>query len=329
MKKIYLIVFALYSLHISLCAQEGTVQTTSTIFLNGIVDSCQQVERYKDADAIITPATMAPFADLQTPQGYTFNTALYHICNFFGKPVNRNAMFMGQAGDIKVAQETCNQETDSYILYGLSRGGAVAVSAAALNTSELQALIIESAPYDVSRGAYVAKCYLGIPFDHKQAFSYIFPAYDPYQEINAQAIPNIENKDIPIFIIHSETDSRVDLSESLRYYAHFKHEGFANVYFVRLPEGKHGHVITNPKMAPLYLQALHSFYKAYNLPYLEEHAQLDAQQLKEQFQPHVSDIAEEIKKDDENLITTYEHTKTRNIIGLAALAAVGLYYFRK
>ena len=328
MIKMHKILFALCALHISLCAQESAAQKTSTIFLNGIVDSCQQVERYKDADAIITSATMAPFADLQTPQGYNFNTVLYHVCNFFGKPVNRNAMFMGQEGDIKVAQEVCNQKADPYILYGLSRGGAVAVSAAALNTLELQALIIESAPYDVSRPTYVAKCYLGIPFDHKQAFSYIFPAYDPYQEINAQVIPNIENKDIPIFIIHSKTDLRVDLSESLRYYAHFKHENFKNVYFVELPEGKHGHAITNPKMAPLYLQALHSFYKAHNLPYLKEHAQLDALQLKEQFQPHIANIVEEIKKDDTQLVAIYEQAKTRNIVGLAALAAAGLYYFR-
>ena len=331
MKQLYLTLSTLCAFHISLCSKEKTNEKISTIFLNGIVDSYQQVERYKKADAITTQTTIASFADLQNPKDYSFNTALYYICNFFGKPVNRNSMFMGQEGDIQVAQETCNQEPNPFIIYGLSRGGAVAVSAAACKeTQEIKALIIESAPYDIARPAYVAKCNLGIPFDHKKLFSYIFPAYDPNQPINAQAIASIENKEMPILIAHSQADSRVDLSESLRYYAHFKSQGFENVYFLQLPEGKHGYVITNPKSAPLYLQALHSFYKAHNLPHLEKHAQFNKEQLKKHFQPNVCDIKEEIQKDDQRLETIYQQAKTRNIISasLAALVTVGFYYFK-
>ena len=83
MKHLYLTLSTLCAFHISLCSKEKTNEKISTIFLNGIVDSYQQVERYKKADAITTQTTIASFADLQNPKDYSFNTALYYICNFF------------------------------------------------------------------------------------------------------------------------------------------------------------------------------------------------------------------------------------------------------
>ncbi len=331
MNKIHKILFALLTFSIFSYAQEDTSEKISTIFFNGIASYKNQIDAYKNTEAIITPAIIAPFKDLQAPTDYSFNTALYHICNFFGKPINRIAMYMGQNGDIQVAEAICKETDNAYILYGFSRGGAVAISSAALNDSKLQALVIEGSPYDVSRGAYIAKCHLGIPFNHKQLFSYIFPAYDPCQEINAEAITHIQNKDLPIFIIHCQIDARIGVLDAFRYYSHFKHEGFTNVYFVTLPEGKHSDLITNPNMAPLYLQALHSFYKAHNLPYLKQHALYSIQELQTLFQPSVSDIENEINKDNAYLATTYENAKARNCIGISVtlLAAVALYCYKK
>ncbi len=322
MSTIYKILYILFTLHISLYAQESTSQATSTIFCNGILDKPSQVDRYTQSKAIITPITIVPFEDLKQSTGKNLNTALHHIGSFFGKPINLNSMHMGQSGDIQVAEKICLEQNDPYILYGFSRGGAVAVSAAAASGPLLQALVIEGAPYDISRIAYVAKCHLGIPFNHKYLFSFMFPLYDPLHEINAQAIKNIKNKALPIFILHSIPDSAVAISEALRYYAHFKHEGCENVYLIRLPEGRHGKVITNPNMAPLYLEALHSFYKAHNLPYLEKHARFDLCQLKKQFQPNVSDICKEIETDNASLSFVYESSKIRNTIIGATLAGI-------
>lgn len=78
------------------------------------------------------------------------------------------------------------------------------------------------------------------------------------------------------------------------------------------------------------MQALHSFYKAHNLPYLEKYAQFDAQQIKELFQPKLSEIQKMIEQDDQNLKTMYQNAQTRNAIGmsLAALLAIGFYCYR-
>lgn len=304
--------------------QETIDQNTSTVFFNGILDKSSQVDRYIRSKAIITPITTAPFEDLKKPTGKNLNTALHYIGNYFDKPINRINMHMGQSGDIKIAEDVCKNQKNPFILYGFSRGGAVAVSAAAASGPLLQALIIEGAPYDISRIAYVTKCQLGIPFDHKKVFSYIFPLYDPSHKLNAEAIKNIHNKNLPVLIIHSQPDSAAPITEALRYYTHFKREGFTNVYLVRLPEGMHGRVITHPKMAPFYLAALHSFYKAYNLPYLQKYARFDASQLKKIFQPNVFDIEKEIQKDEARLQSLYEESKQRNFTIGAALAAIAL-----
>lgn len=67
------------------------------------------------------------------------------------------------------------------------------------------------------------------------------------------------------------------------------------------------------------------------MPYLEEYAQFDTQQLKELFQPNICDIKQEIQNDDQKLETVYQQAKTRNIVGasLAALLALGLYSYKK
>ena len=315
---------SLLFLHQAAQTQEVTNQNTSTIFFNGILDKSSQVNRYIQSKAIITPITTAPFEDLKKPTGNNLNTVLHYLGNYFDKPINRINMHMGQSGDIKIAEDICRNKKTPFILYGFSRGGAVAVSAAAASGPELQALVIEGAPYDISRIAYVTKCQLGIPFDHKKLFSYIFPLYDPSHKLNAEAIKNIQNKNLPVLIIHSQPDSAATISEALRYYTHFKREGFENVYLVRLPKGIHGRVITHPEMAPLYLAALHSFYKAYNLPHLEKYARFDISQLKKLFQPNVSTIEKEIEKDDAYLQSLYEESKKRNLTISAALAAIAL-----
>ena len=78
------------------------------------------------------------------------------------------------------------------------------------------------------------------------------------------------------------------------------------------------------------MQALHSFYKAHNMPYLEEYAQFDTQQLNELFQPNIFDIQQEIENDDQKLENIYQQAKKRNIIGasLAAIVALGLYCYK-
>lgn len=304
--------------------QESSTENTSTIFLHGILNNQSQLDHYKAAEAIITPAQAAAFDDSQKPTESGLNTTLYTIGSIFGKRINRAKMFMGQSGDIKIAKDICKNHTQPYILYGFSRGGAVAVSAATINNQNLKTLVIEAAPYDISRIAYVAKCYLGIPFDHKNIFSYVFPSYNPLHNLNAYAIKKIRNKNLPILILHSEPDIAATISEALRYYVHFKHEGFENVYLVRLPEGDHGRVITNPKMGPLYLEVLHSFYKAYNLPYLEKHARLNAQDLKKYFQPNVANIEKEIAAHEAILNSIYRSSKKRNLTIGAAITAISV-----
>ena len=98
----------------------------TTIFAHGIVDNCQQINRFKDA--ISTTKTQSiSFPDSLSPSDYNPITIfVFSITQHLGKNMNYSSMFMGQKDDIRVIEKqvlSTNPE-DQIILYGCSRGAA-------------------------------------------------------------------------------------------------------------------------------------------------------------------------------------------------------------
>lgn len=263
-------------------------QEPITVFLHGITANQTQSEKYI-GKTIITPCIAPNFPDADPVQGKSLNSLIWNISNWFGKPVNREKSYLGQTQDIqKIASEI--PQDNPFILYGVSRGGTAALRyTCQQNPKNLKALVIESAPHDVSHKSLEILQSLHVSLDHKQLMQTLFPAYDPQEPTILECIQNIKNKDLPILIVHSQTDARVSFQQSVELYYALHLAGFTNTFLVALPQGNHTFIIDSQSDKTLtYLTAVHSFYKLYKLPYTPEYAVLTKAQLETLYKPDAS-----------------------------------------
>lgn len=219
-------------------------------------------------------------------------------------------MHMGCDKDIQALQDQMTPDKN-YILYGLSRGGSTAISYIQQNNPKnIDAVIIDAAPANVVDAIDEFQHAIGCRFTtdkkaQEQIFNFLFPAYIIGSIPAIENIANMSNKELPIFIVHAKTDTRVHIRSAWQFYAAFLHAGFTNVYLVELDHGKHGYYM-NGQDADRYGHALHSFYKKYNFSYNPEFATIDNL---EKFQPALQDITQKIAHDQENMHATYEAQK--------------------
>jgi pimeloyl-ACP methyl ester carboxylesterase len=268
----------------------STHQEPITVFLHGITANQTQSAKYIDK-TIITPCIAPNFPDTQPVDGTSLNSLVWRISNWLGKPVNREKSYLGQTQDIESISSEIPQE-NPFILYGVSRGGTAALRyIAQYNPKNLKALIIESAPHDVSHKSLEILQSLRINLDHKQLMHTLFPAYNPQEPTILECIQNIKNKDLPIMIVHSQTDARVSFQQSVELYYALRLAGFSHIFLVPLPQGNHTFIIDSKSDESItYLTAVHSFYKLYTLPYQHEYAVLTKQQLQILYQPGAATI---------------------------------------
>ena len=300
-----------------------------TLFCHGIVDNHSQIDRY--INLIQQPCLSFDFPDAQFPTDWSLNNFIFQSCALFGKkPVNLEKMHMGHGPDIETLHSQIDKEK-SYILFGLSRGGATAISyLAQYNPSNIQALIIDAAPADVV--ACVEDFQYGIGYKFAQDrptqeafFHAIFPAY-PINSIPAvQDISHIKNKNLPIFIVHSLDDARVHISSSWKIYTAFLQAGFQHVYLCQLNTGSHGYYMQGPER-DFYLKTLHSFYKKYD--FIHDNKQADLELL-EQLQPTLEEIDKKLSTYQDNLEKQYENNLKINRIALSTLAAILLLHLSR
>lgn len=242
-----------------------------TIFAHGIVDGPTQIQRFQEA--IATPQIIAlEFPDSQRASGWGLNGTLGQITHLLGKKVNRNAMFMGQGADIETISKTINQipSTDSIVLYGCSRGSAAILTYLSIhNPPNIAALVLDACPANLPDLLHVKLAQLGIIQSNANSiFTALFPQYNHTTAITPEmAIQKIQNKKLPILLIHSECDSIVHHSHSLRLNQKLVQVGFTNVHLALVPLGRHSFLLQNVIIKPAYLTAVHSFYKKYNLPH--------------------------------------------------------------
>lgn len=317
MKKSYIffsIILAINS-HITSCNQP------TTIFCHGIVDNKTQADRYEDF--LQEPKLSFDFPDAQTPSGYNLNNLIFNACNLFGKPVNRDEMYMGHGADIETLQSQIERDK-KYILHGVSRGAATATSfIGKYNPENINALIIDAGPADVVASVDEFQHAIGFKFapDRKTqeyVFNFLFPAYPVGSTPAIDEIANIKNKDLPIFIVHARTDTRVHIRSAWQFYCAFLQAGFKNVYLLELQHGKHAYYMHGFD-AEKYLHALHSFYKVHGFAHNPEFATLDNLQ---KLQPALQDVLYKIGTDKEKMHVNYESQKKLNMtIALLIMSA--------
>lgn len=143
----------------------------------------------------------------------------------------------------------------------------------------------------------------------------LFPAYPKNSQPPIQAIKNIQNKKLPILLIHSATDQKVPVVHSYQLYQEFKQQGFENVELVILPEGRHGYILQDEKIKPLYLQAVHNFYKKYQLPYDTTWTQQEFDWTK--YDP--SNLQNFIKFYEKNIEKKYQKFRTNTVIMITTI----------
>jgi Prolyl oligopeptidase family len=296
-----------------------------TLFCHGIIDNTTQIDRYQDF--IEQPAASFNFPDAQKPTDWDLNTLVFNGCSLFGKSVNRNNMFMGTGKDITTLEHQIDPKK-SYILYGLSRGGSTAITYLAQNNpNNIQALILESTPADMIDAVDNFQYAIGYKFAQERAtqemlFGKLFPAYQLGSIPPVQSIAHINNKQLPIFIVHAQDDARVSFDAAYKLYLAFQNAGFTDVYLCILDHGKHALYTQGPDKH-IYLHALHSFYKKYGFAYHQEFATLNDLTV---LQPPVHQIAKKLMLYEQQQKINYLTQKYFNQ-KIALLATTGSIIF--
>ena len=253
-----------------------------TVYAHGIIDGPAQISRFKD---VIATPQVAPitFPDAQITAGWDLNGVIGYLSSlygqkvnsansFYGKHINRNAMYMGQEADLEAISTTIAHvpAQESMILYGCSRGAAALLTyLGKYNPRNIAALVLDACPADLPTTLHIKLASCGIhPTWANTVFTTLFPQYDSSTAITPfNAIPLIQNKDLPILLIHSKKDHVVPYVHSLQLYQQLLDHGFTNVHLMLLPHGRHSYALQDETVAPLYAQTVHSFYKKYNLSY--------------------------------------------------------------
>lgn len=196
---------------------------------------------------------------------------------------------------------TLNEKIDpqqNYIFYGISCGGVGIINHLAKHGSDhAKAIILDATPADIINLAEEVQYRIGVwalwtRAQKEWAVRKLFPEYPKQSVPPVQAIANITNKELPVFIVHSHNDPVVDIRSAWENYKAFKQAGFKNVYLCELQKGGHMNNAYGEDSIK-YIQALNSFYKKHNLKHDKKHATLSNEEL-QQLQPTEEEINQKL-----------------------------------
>ncbi|MCX5923151.1 MAG: prolyl oligopeptidase family serine peptidase [Candidatus Dependentiae bacterium] len=245
-----------------------------TIFAHGIVDGPSQINRFDQAIATKEKYSVS-FLDATDATGFGLNYGIFMLTKLFGKHVNRSKMYMAQGPDINSLHKFIDAQSkpgNGIILYGCSRGSATILNYLKKHDhQEIKALVLDACPASMHEAIQPTLIKYGInPSRALSVFTTLFPKYPTVNPITPlDSIKNIKNKNLPILLIHSLDDTVVPFEHGLMLYQEFIENGFKNVHFISIPSGKHSFLLQGKNSKKPYLQAVHSFYKKYNLPFNE------------------------------------------------------------
>lgn len=195
--------------------------------------------------------------------------------------INRYETSFAQKNEIDVLNQTHStiEPAADIVCVGVSRGASALITWLGTHPDKnnVRALILES-PFDSMEsimrnmmGEFLYQYPAARSFAHN-LIRFIFSQYKKRATTPLQATEK-NTLDIPTLIICSAEDTRVPASSSEKLYEKRRSLGHNNVHFVKLARGAHGKLIQGPEGAT-YRNAVHAFYKKYNLPHNPEYAAL-------------------------------------------------------
>jgi len=220
---------------------------------------------------------------------YLFDQETHHVAtfNFPDSPYKRRQVSLGQENDVlrlkkallKFVGKIENEK--KIVIYATSRGGATAINLLGnldrfgkegeLIRSRVGALIVESPPASIPETiSYIfkQKRFLGyIPFIGKIAHFFAPLLYPKYKRNGLQAIESIKTMpNIPVLIIHSETDKTCPVKGSLDLYKTLASQGRENIYRLITPSGNHGCGLFDEHQQEVF-SVIQAFFKSYGFPH--------------------------------------------------------------
>jgi hypothetical protein len=345
MTKSFILLLALFSMNLDLSA-ESIKPPVTTVFCHGVVDNNSQINHYID-QSIFGKTFSFDFPDATPDNSISLTGVISKISGLSGKTeqkpcgkqVNRDQMFMGQTKDIECLENNLEQfKNKPVILYGASRGAATIISylGKKTDTSNVKAIVLEAPPADILDGVdnFSAKLGLSLPHALLRTIFYRYPE-NPYTPIDA--IKDIQNKDLPVFITHSAEDTTVNPSQPWKLYKKFKECGFKNVYINETETGRHCHLHLKEDFHKRYCVQIQSFYEKFDL--FNNESTIKGKEFyflsnieSYSLQPSIEYADAKIKEYTDQRNALYQFNKKRNaslITALAIAAACYLYFSKK
>lgn len=177
------------------------------------------------------------------------------------------------------------------ILVGLSRGASVIINLMATKKLDNVAAIILESPFDTLKSIVIHllnRYHIHwLPYARNLGFK-IAKKHFPSLDINGIFPMQIISKmpAVPILFVHSRKDKVIPINSSRKLYVKLALAGHKDIYLLELKNGLHGKILASPE-GELYQNAVHAFYKKYDLPHDPQLAILGESLL---VQPTVPDV---------------------------------------
>jgi len=178
---------------------------------------------------------------------------------------------LAQENEIKtLAHEYEKLKHERIVLVGMSRGASAILNFLGTHNSNAVVAAIVESPFDSIIDTLTTLCSLAgaswVPsIIRNSSPNLFFGKFDPRGIFPIQVAHNI-NKELPLLIIASLEDTLIPAANSASIYFKLLEHGHKHVHFLLLDKGLHAYLLENHD-AHLYFNAVHAFYKKYNLPH--------------------------------------------------------------
>lgn len=222
---------------------------------------------------------------------------------------------LGQEIDAKVITDKLETMPEDVVGVGVQCGANAWINAATkhANLPRIRALVLDTPCADVNEVICNATYFNYIPggkFIIKTISKLALGFYNPKGKQPIDAIQNIHDKNLPIFIIHSKEDNVFSINESRKLYLEFLRLKFKNVYLIEVNHGNHRQIL-NSISYRIYQQTIHQFYKKFNIPYNIQLTELIRHINLAKYQPDAETVIERMQV---NIFEEYRATIVKTII---------------
>jgi len=257
---------------ISLAGASNASDRICTVFGHGWTAHTGQAKKYTEAFVEPRNFKAIDFPDVKKEDSRNPVSRLiaYLAKTGWDKNVSRSHIHFASGTDLEIMHDYIKMNTmpdQSVVLFGVCRGGSASINYMAdYNPKNVKAVVVDSAPANMVEMYHTKFGRLGIPARLSEIlFTTLWSGYKKDSLPPVQALEKIENKKLPILLLHSRNDQLFPFaSNGLRLYTAFKKQGFENVHLA-IPQGRHPFSLRDDK--DFYLKAVHRFYKQYGLPY--------------------------------------------------------------